>query len=261
MKRHFEILFLILTFASCKTYETSLRKTESTNIVITSSISSENKEVDDLVLPYKKGIDSVMNTVLNQSKTEMAIGSPEGLLGNFVCDLVLEVGNEIYKKLDSNNDADFSLLNNGGLRTSLPKGEITRRKIFELMPFENQLVVVTLSPEKMLELFQYIGKKTTTATGRKNGVPISGNVKVELVGTTPKVAIINGQKIRGRNYKVITSDYLANGGDKMYFFVNPVKIEKLGIKLRDAIIQHIEVEKEKGNKINASLDKRIEYVK
>ena len=56
----------------------------------------------------------------------------------------------------NNHHIDFCLLNNGGLRTSLPQGNITRRKIFELMPFENELVVVTISKEKMTDLKAYL---------------------------------------------------------------------------------------------------------
>ena len=163
-------------------------------------------------------------------------------------------------KANTGQMADFVLLNNGGLRTFLPKGDITRRKIYELMPFENELVVVTLSAEKTNELFGYIAKKTVNGGTRKQGVPVSGNVKVELNGTFPKNIYINDKPFVGRTYKVITSDYLANGGDYMSFFLNPIKSEKIGIKLRDAIMLHVINEKKAGNSLNAELDKRISYV-
>ena len=258
-KNHFKIIFLFFVLVSCKTY-TILNKTESNNITLTNSSSEEDKSITQEIHPYKIAIDSAMNVTLNYSEVEMTTGSPEGILGNFVCDLSLEIGNRLYKK-QTGGIADFALLNNGGLRTFLPKGKITRRKIYELMPFENQLVVVTISAEKTAELFQYIGNKTTKSSTRKNGVPVSGNIKVILKDKIPQKVILNKNLLQEKTYKIITSDYLANGGDKMSFFLNPIKIEPLGIKLRDAIIQYIIEENEKGNKLNASLDERIKYVK
>ena len=129
------------------------------------------------------------------------------------------------------------------------------------MPFENELVVVTLTAEKANELFGYIAKRTVKQGTRKQGVPISGNVKVVLQGKIPKDIQINNSPFVGKEYKVITSDYLANGGDNMSFFLNPIKIEKIGIKLRDAIMKHVIDEKREGNPLIAELDKRISYVK
>ena len=50
---------------------------------------------------------------------------------------------------------------------------------------------------------------------------------------------INGVSFdKGRNYFVLTSDYLQSGGDKMDFFKNPVNLHKLDYKVRDAIIDY-----------------------
>ncbi len=71
-----------------------------------------------------------MNEVINTSLIDMEVGSPEGLLGNFVCDLTYIKAKEISAK-----PVDFCLLNNGGLRTPLPKGEITAWKNFRIDAF------------------------------------------------------------------------------------------------------------------------------
>ena len=62
--------------------------------------------------------------------------SPESLLGNFVTDLCLR---------QYSNIADICVMNNGGLRSNLTKGEITRGDIYTLMPFENELVILEFS--------------------------------------------------------------------------------------------------------------------
>ena len=222
-------------------------------------IESGNTELLQMVIPYKDSLEKIMNGVIGYSEMELTTGSPEGRLGNFISDLCLSIGNKKYQSV-FNDTADFVVLNNGGFRTFMPGGEITTGKVFEIMPFENELVVVTLSIEKTIELFQYIGDKTVKDGNRKQGVPVSGNVLVELMDNTPVEVLLDGMRLRGKPYKVITTDYLANGGDNMSFFLNPMNYEKLDLKLRDAILEEVKRLNEAGLKVTSELDKRIRYV-
>ena len=189
-----------------------------------------------MIAPYKIGIDSVMNKVLCISKIEMTKGKPESLLGNFVCDLCLQ---------QYSNMADICVMNNGGLRSILPKGAITKGMIFELMPFENELVILELGSDDYIQLLEYITKR--------GGEPFAGvNIIMDENGTVLSQSLdLNKGKIR-----VLTSDYLANGGDKMSFFKDK-KQTKVGIKLRDAIINYCVAQ----DTISSELDNRISYEK
>ena len=81
-----------------------------------------------------------------------------GLLGNFICDLSLfSINQNEYQQLKP----DFCVLNNGGLRSSINKGEVTKADIFEVMPFDNSLVTLELSHDKMELLLKYIVEKST----------------------------------------------------------------------------------------------------
>ena len=190
-----------------------------------------------VITPYQNGIESQMNEVLCVSEMEMNKGKPESLLGNFVTDLCL-----IYA------DAHVCVMNTGGLRSSLPKGNITRGDIYTLMPFENELVVLELDIESFKGLVDYITKR--------GGEPFSGMTLMasskgydieEVSGIDDFFDFNKGDKIR-----VLTSDYLANGGDKMWFFKDKEQI-KVGIKLRDAIIDHCS----KSDTISSKLDNRL----
>jgi 2',3'-cyclic-nucleotide 2'-phosphodiesterase (5'-nucleotidase family) len=197
-------------------------------------------------------MDSEMNKVLAYSDQVMIKGNPEGLLNNFVSDLILKKSNEYYKAADGKK-VDMCLLNTGGLRQSLPKGAITLGKVYELMPFENYLVIVTLSGVKTKQMFDYIAKV--------GGMPLSG-FAMGMKDTLAVNVTMNGKPFDiSKNYTIVTSDYLANGGDKMKFFNDPIKREALGVKVRDAIIIYIKEENEKGNTLKAKLDKRIYYEK
>lgn len=211
-------------------------------IHVDSSLSAEVL-AQQMIQPYKESLDAEMNEVLVISAMEFPKekNKPETLLGNFVADLSFQVIQQKFPEIK----LDFCLLNNGGLRTSLPKGEITRGQLFELMPFDNELVMVSMSSVKAKELIQYLYNV--------GGQPISG-AKLDF-----KLPIDSVYKQLNWSEPIIilTTDYLANGGDKMDFFLNPIKLENTQLKLRDAIIEHCINEHKKGNKITSSIDGRI----
>ena len=106
----------------------------------------------NIINPYKKSIENVMNEILCFNKTKMEKGTPESLLGNFVADLC------IYET-NSYDIIDFCLVNNGGLRFSLNYGNITRGDIYKLMPFDNKMVIVKIFKKDIIEIFKYFEKK------------------------------------------------------------------------------------------------------
>jgi len=202
------------------------------------------KEIPDsaflsIIEPYKIGIDSIMNEVLCYSRSEMFKKKPESELGNFVTDLCLE---------RFSDKADICVMNYGGLRSALPKGKITIGDIYTLMPFENELVIVELDASENIELIEYIVSR--------GGEPFSGieiiiNKQGEIQYQKKGFGSFDENKIR-----VLTSDYLANGGDDMKFFKDK-KQKKVGLKVRDAILEHCLVK----DTISPYLDERIKYEK
>ncbi len=201
----------------------------------TSEYSSLNREVYDVqtldvdsnmyytILPYKTELDAQMNAVLCYSKQEMKKTKQESLLGNWTSDVCLEMAQDIYK-----DDIDLSFFNNGGLRSPIPQGDITKRDIYKLMPFENELVVLELNKTEMLDLKAYFNFT--------NGQP---------------VAFADDFTFNDSLFLVLTTDYLANGGDKMKLFKDKTQ-HKVGIKMRDALINYCI----KKDTISSNLDER-----
>jgi 2',3'-cyclic-nucleotide 2'-phosphodiesterase (5'-nucleotidase family) len=60
-----------------------------------------------------------------------------------MADVVLQYGNKVFEKRE-NKSISICILNNGGIRAILPKGNVTFEMAFEIMPFENSLVVIAL---------------------------------------------------------------------------------------------------------------------
>ncbi len=219
------------------------------------STSVENSNTSMLITPYKAKLDAEMNEVLVISAEEFPKekGKPETKLGNLVADLSFEIAKDYYK-----DDVDFCLLNFGGLRTSLPKGEITRGKIFELMPFENELVVLELNGKAYDKIIKYLISSPQPISGnlslKQTKNPNDYSLKIDNVYYN----IAESYRDNG-NIKILTTDYLAKGGDNMTFFAHPVKYEKVGIKLRDAIIQYCMEQHKEGKQLTGKLDGRITF--
>lgn len=196
---------------------------------------------DSLIAPYRRHLEEQMNEVIGFSLVEMPKQKDqlETLLGNFVADLVFET---VTKTLGL--QADACLLNIGGLRASLPKGNLTRGNIFSLVPFENEVVLVEVRPNVVNKILFYLSQKPQPIAGFTLKLNPDGSVK-ELGGGLSKTK---------ESYIIITSDYLANGGDNMDFFKESIGRVSTGIKLRDMIIDFIKMKKE----IQSKLDQRIQ---
>ncbi len=250
-------LAVMLTFllsVGCKD-NYKLIKTNSTNEVVISDFSTDDS-LYVIVSPYQKSLENKMNKVLNEADTTLETGLVQGLLGNFTADLLLLKGNQ-----KSAQNIQVALLNNGGLRTPIVKGEVTRGNLYELMPFENELVVLELSGAQVLKMVEFIKDKCLNGTTPKSGVPISG-MKIKIKGNDVSNIEVSKEPFDiDKTYFVITSDYLSNGGDNMTFFENPIQTIPLGIKLRDVIIEYVEELAFQNKKINATIDDRIEITK
>ena len=172
-----------------------------------------------IIEPYFKGIEKEMNKIICYNKQDLTKELGNNLLSRFVTDLTLEL-----------TIADLCIMNNGGLRSSLLKGPISKGNIFELMPFENELVIVELSEKEFIEMLEYIANQNGNIPF--SGIQITVNQNRKIISHNPKIDFKSVKKI-----KVLTSDYLANGGDNM-IFLQKKKQEKIGIKYRDAIINY-----------------------
>ena len=233
LKKYYIYIVTLLIVACSPSY--NLQSIDDEVIAIEAPIDST---ILNIILPYQNSIEAQMNEVLCISKMEMRKGKPESLLGNFVTDLCLEQFSE---------SADVCIMNTGGLRSTIPKGKITRGEIYKLMPFENELVVLELNKSDFEGMLEYIlSRGGEPFSGMKfNSSKESRELKVFSLGE-------NFNLNKEDKVRVLTSDYLANGGDKMWFFKYKEQI-KVGIKLRDAIIDYCS----KSDTISSKLDNRL----
>ena len=245
-------LFVIITtfcLLSCKQSAVELKEIKA-NQIKTDSLITNNDSISQFIAQYRDYLNKQLDSVLTVTSADLTKndGELESSLGNLMADISFEQAQAIFNKRYEKH-IDFVLLNHGGIRAPIPKGNVTSRNAFEVMPFENELVVVELTPEKIDDLLNYLAKT-------KKAHPIS-NLELRIARDKDEVqhVSINAEAFYEKNYFVLTTDYLQQGGDKMTFFANPVNLYKTDYKLRNAMIDYFK----NTDSLAVKLDKRFTY--
>jgi len=200
--------------------------------------------------PYRDSLAVFTSGLVGKTDTGYFTERPSSNLGSLCADLVLRSADSVlFAKTGMR--ADLSVLNLGGLRTALPSGGITMGNMYEVMPFENSVVVVKLSGMAMDSLFRHVLKR--------GGDPISG-LKLEVDEKQQYVAWLGARRFDSRrDYWVATSDYLAFGGDGFAMFIRPLDIVYTGITVRKALAEGIQHETTKWGVVQKRTERRIVY--
>lgn len=208
-----------------------LSKIEGKNIAIQVDAGS-SEELEKIITPYREKIDADMNKVLAYApETIDKSGRWQTPIGNLFADITLESAQNIFSKRYPGT-VDLCMLNAGGVRSFITKGPVTTRTAYEIMPFENQLIVVELGPSEMQELIDYLvaDKKPHPLSGMHLSKNADGSIRTEIQGKLLDPTA---------SYRVATSDYLYNGGDKMTFFKKGRRFD-VDYKLRNVWIDYLQ---------------------
>jgi 2',3'-cyclic-nucleotide 2'-phosphodiesterase (5'-nucleotidase family) len=226
-----QIIGFISLFLSCDNSK-KLVNINGKNISISKELSS-NKAIEVAIEPYKINLDKSMNEVLSYavdtySKTN---GDYNTAIGNLMADAVFELSSPVLKSR-TGKDLDIVLLNHGGIRSILPKGNVTTKSAYSLMPFENSVVVVPLKGSVVMEMTTYLQEF-------KKAHPISGLELVLGPDNNYQKILVGGKTVDlEKTYYVATNDYLYNGGDRMYFLKKSDTLYDLNYKIRNVLLDY-----------------------
>ena len=228
MKIKFLFLSLaILSVTSCRTPLNVAKIDTQKNISIAQDL-PEDQKFNAIIAPYKQELEGKMNTKLSHTSVDLNKSGDNSNLGNLLADYTFEGAAE-WAKNNGIPSVDAALINVGGIRSSIGKGDILTKHIYEIMPFENEVIIVKMKGSDLTGLFQYYLKT------QKNN-PIS-HLYIETDNGMNVKELVNGKIVEpNKDYYIATSDYLALGGDNMTFFAKG-KMIPTGIKLRDLFLE------------------------
>ncbi len=215
--------------------------------LVVDSLVPANASIAASIEPYKEKLNQALDSIVGYSAQELQKQTVESGLGNFVTDIIREAAQDSVDV-----PVDLGVVTIGGLRMALPAGPIRLGDIYEVMPFENIIMVLRLTGEQTQELFEFAAEQKIVAIA---------NSKMVVQDDKPVSILINGEPFDiTKSYTVATSDYLASGGDNMAVFKNAERVKATAILLRSAILNKVTALHRAGRQVEAGIEGRVEIV-
>lgn len=202
----------------------------------------------EIISKYKPAIERLLEPI-GKSAKQMSIGEPEGELSNWAVDALKKYTNNYIKENRIKGECDISLLNSGGMRTTMPKGDINAYDILSIFPFENRVVILFIEGKYVRMLME--------SFAIRNKIEPMGGVEIEIKDKRVKKCLINGEPIDDKKtYTIATIDFLQHGGDNVFALKYASESIDTGITLRNLFTEYIKGETAKGRIIDAHKDGR-----
>jgi 2',3'-cyclic-nucleotide 2'-phosphodiesterase (5'-nucleotidase family) len=200
--------------------------------------------LQSVLRPYSDSVNGTMNVVIGVADQSLEKKMPECTLGYFMADAYLTMAKQKFK-----TDVDVAFMNYGGIRlTQLPAGNITIGKIFELMPFDNVLILQRMKGAELQVLLDHIA-------GR-GGWPVAG-MTMQIKNKKALNVMIGGKPLDpSATYTTANSDFVANGGDDAAM-LRSIPQQNIGYLMRDAIFDYIKLLKSQGKRIQPTTENRV----
>lgn len=207
---------------------------------------------------YKKPVTKLMNTVVGESLVDLdgersRVRSQETNLGNLITDAMLEKAKIV--------DAKIAIQNGGGIRASISKGKITLGQIMTVLPFGNYLVTIDLTGQQIIEALENGVSQVSALAGRfpqVSGLRFTWDPKAEPGNRIISVEVKNPdgtyQPIdTSKTYRVVTNNFLAQGGDGYTVFQKGSNFINLGFVDYDVLKEYIQTH----SPVDAKVEGRI----
>ena len=188
----------------------------------------EDASVTETIKIFSAEVEKEMGTVISESAADLGFSKTtlDSDIGNWVTDAM---------RRQAGTDAAFQ--NSAGIRADLKKGPVTMRDIFQVMPFDNTLVKLTMTGEQLRRLMadnlrggysklQLSGLKVTIQKGSGGGEEITIERDGKPVGPEDRLT-------------VATNNYLTTGGTGGKVFGEAEKSEDTMLPIRDLLMKDI----------------------
>lgn len=204
----------------------------------------ESKLLTPIIKPYSDSITKLMNVVIGYNESQLEKKRQQNTLGFFMTDAFLEMAR---RKVDAKVDAAF--MNSGGIRLpDLPAGAVTQGKVYELMPFDNLMVLLKVKGSLLKEYLDTLAAN--------DGIIESG-MTMQIVNKTAQQIKVGGKPLDlNADYIIAHSDYVASNSGML----KGINRSTNGYLLRDAIVDYIKLNHSMGKKVTVNDTDRITYV-
>jgi 2',3'-cyclic-nucleotide 2'-phosphodiesterase (5'-nucleotidase family) len=184
-------------------------------------------QIDKIIAKYSPGIEPLME-IVGYSSEEMMKKNPESGLSNFTADVLIYSAAPYLKE----GDKVLALSNFGGIRSALPKGPIRKYDIYSVYPFDNMMVIVDIKGSSLRKIFNKFAKS--------GSFQALGGVEIVVEDNEMTRCNVAGEPLDDSTiYRLVTLDFLIDGGDSMNIGSDAIKIERTDLFVRDGVINYI----------------------
>ena len=195
----------LVGLGSCRSHY-EVTQVQRSRILVDSRYDVAHSEATQWLAPYAARVDSLMSPVVGTAACDMAAHRPESPLSNLLSDIL------VWGAQRMGEQPDLAVYNMGGIRAALSRGKVTIGDVLDVAPFENKLCLLSLSGERLLELFGQIA--SVGGEGVSHGVALVIDGRGRLVS-----ALLHGKPVDPQaTYRIATLDYLAQGNDRLEAF-------------------------------------------
>jgi 5'-nucleotidase len=221
----------------------------------------EDPEVVALLAPYAAAADALLAQAVGTSRVDLdgeraRVRSAETNLGNLIADAMLAKTRGL--------GTSVALMNGGGIRASIPSGEVTMGKVLEVLPFGNKITTVRVHGRDLTAALENGVSQVESGAGRfpqvagvrftyDPGAPAGGRVRsVEL---WDRIAQAYRAVLPDEDVVIATNDFLAGGGDGYNALASGTRYDT-GWLLSDALAEHVAAQ----SPVTLAMEGRIQTV-
>ena len=238
---HYSFILLLLVFCACNRQPKQVVSVTTEAISVDASTDGiQDAAYTAQLAATKADLEREMNVQIGYAPERLWVDGPECPMLNWATDALWEEAKLAYP-----GKVDIAIVNMGGMRCEWQAGPITRGCVFELMPFDNRLVVLTLKGEDVLALCE--------SFARYGGQGVAG-MRVTIIDGQVADVQIGGKALDTKAlYTVATSDYLSGGTDHMDALTRYVDYWNSDLLIRDLYLHAVQTQ----DTIRAAVDGRM----
>lgn len=197
-----------------------------------------DRDIIAFLEPYRAAVDSVNNRVIARSAGFFSNSDRKGALANFTADMAYDYARHKADSLRAISpdfpQVDFAIMNVGGIRQVMDKGDITEGQILSTYPFSNHLAIATLKGSDLIEAMRISALKGGEAVSRQ--IMVVGGSESE----NPLVLLDGYAVDPDREYTYATIDYLLGGNDHLTSLANSRLLWRDDVEVGAPILRYIE---------------------
>jgi 5'-nucleotidase / UDP-sugar diphosphatase len=218
------------------------------------ALAEEDPAVAAVVEQYSRQVAEKGKLVVGQTEhplPHIRVPDPTMPKGSAIAPLIAE---SLKRKVNRNGfNVDIAIQNAGGVRTGLRAGEITIETVYDLLPFENTLVVFQMTGQQIITLLEDALSSIIDAQRFFGGFPYTAGLRFRIDPTAGKGNRISGCQVMDAShtwhpmnnhtiYAVVVNRFLADGGDG-YTAFNNLKGHDTGFIDTQAFLEYVSAEK------------------